>query len=363
MSDEKFMQRALELAEKGKRFTSPNPMVGAVIVKSNKIIAEGYHAKCGGEHAEVAALKKCKGSAAKGAVLYVTLEPCFHEGKTPPCVDTVIASGIKEVVIAMKDPNPLTNGKSIRKLNAAGIKTRVGILSEKAAKLNEAFIKYITEQMPFVVAKVAQTLDGKIATTARDSMWITAQGTREVSRKVRAEFDAILVGVNTVLNDDPRLDSFYEEKILKKIVVDTRLRVPLTAKIFKKPELCILATTNKASVNQVALLKHKGIEVIVCPVKNSKVDMKWLFKELAKKGIMSVLIEGGSEVIGSALKDGIVDKMHIYVAPKIVGDQRALSSVTGMNIAKVDEALQLRDLQVLYFNPDIRIEGYVLRNS
>ncbi|MBF0479256.1 MAG: bifunctional diaminohydroxyphosphoribosylaminopyrimidine deaminase/5-amino-6-(5-phosphoribosylamino)uracil reductase RibD [Candidatus Omnitrophica bacterium] len=363
MNDELFMQRALELALQGKGYTSPNPMVGAVIVKNNKVIAEGFHARCGEDHAETAALKKCKGNVAKGATLYVNLEPCFHEGRTPPCVDAVIAAGIKEVVIAMKDPNPLTNGKSIRKLNNAGITTRVGILGDQAGRLNEAFVKFIKEGMPFVVAKVAQTIDGKIATTARDSMWITSEKTREMSRTVRAEFDAILVGVNTMMVDDPRLEPQDAKKVLKKIIVDTRLRVPLISKIFKKPEQCIVATTNKAALSQISLLKHKGIEVIVCPVRNNKVDLKWLFKELAKENITSILIEGGSEVIGSALKEGLVDKMHIYIAPKIVGDQKALSSVTGMNISKIEEALQLKDLQVLYFHPDIRIEGYVLRNS
>ncbi len=360
-SDEKLMRKVFELAKKAEGKTSPNPLVGAIIIKDDKIISAGYHASYGTDHAEIMALKKAEGQA-NDAKLYVNLEPCYHFGLTPPCVDAVIKAGIKEVIIAMKDPNPLTNGKSIRKLIKNGIKVKVGVLAKEAAELNEGFVKYITKRMPFVVAKSAQTLDGRIATKTGSSKWITGEETYNYSRAQRDNFDAILTGINTILKDDPCLCA--PNKKLKKIILDSKLKISLKAKVFKKtpPEDCFIVTTKKSSPKKAIEIVKTGCHVIVAPEKSGRIDLKWLFKELAGKKIASILIEGGATVIGNALKNNLVDKMHIYVAPKIVGDQKALSSVVGFDVKDINKITNLSDLTVEKIGKDILIKGYVLRN-
>ena len=359
IDDKVFMTRAWELALKGKGKTSPNPMVGAVVVRGNKIVGEGWHKKCGGPHAEIFALQQA-GQRAKGATLYVTLEPCAHFGRTPPCVDKIIASGVKEVVIGIKDPNPLMNGKSIKKLQRAGIKIRVGLLAEDLQRMNESFLKYITIRRPFVVAKIAQTLDGKIATATGESQWITSAPAREFTHHLRNEFDAILVGINTVLKDDPRLNA--PSKRLKKIIVDSQLRLPVKAKLLAgvKPGDCIVAATAKSNLSKRKRLERKGIAVLVCPQKAGKVDLSYLLKELAKQEITSVLIEGGAQVIGNALKAKVVDKLHVLIAPKIMGDQRALTSVQGLNIQRLQDVVRLKNTTLTFLGEDILIDGYVV---
>ncbi|MBI5024319.1 MAG: bifunctional diaminohydroxyphosphoribosylaminopyrimidine deaminase/5-amino-6-(5-phosphoribosylamino)uracil reductase RibD [Candidatus Omnitrophica bacterium] len=360
MPDNHFMQMALDLAAKGKGHTSPNPMVGAVIVRKNRVIATGWHKRCGADHAEIVALKKA-GARSRGAKLYVTLEPCFHYGRTPPCVDKVIASGIREVVIGMVDPNPLTRGKSIMKLRRAGVKVKVGILRREAGRLNEIFIKYMRSRMPFVAAKCAQTLDGKIATAAGESQWITSSKTRDYARRIRDEFDAICAGVNTVLRDDPRLNGARKTKRLKKIVLDSSLKTPLTARLFKgvRSADCIIAVTRKASPAKIKQFQNKGVRVIICPAKDGRVDLKWLLKALAKEEITSILMEGGARVIGSALKDKLVDKLYIYVAPKIIGDQDALSSIVGVDTVNIGRPIRIKDLTSRNIGQDILLTGYV----
>ena len=360
MSNNEFMQMALDLAVQAKGFTSPNPMVGAVVVKGNRMIATGWHKRCGSDHAEIVALKKA-GARSRGAKLFVTLEPCFHYGRTPPCVDKVIDSGIREVVIGMVDPNPLTRGKSIAKLRRAGIKVKVGVLRPAAERINEIFIKYMRSKMPFVAAKCAQTLDGKIATVTGESKWITSSKTRDYARRIRDEFDAILVGVNTVLRDDPRLNGTKKTKRLKKIVLDSSLQTPLTARLFKgiRPADCVIAVTRKASSAKIKQFQNKGVRVIICPVKDGHVDLKWLLKALAKEEITSILMEGGAHVIGSALKQKLVDKLYIYVAPKIIGDQDALSSVVGINTVNIGRSIRLKDLTSRNISQDILLTGYV----
>ncbi|MBF0521640.1 MAG: bifunctional diaminohydroxyphosphoribosylaminopyrimidine deaminase/5-amino-6-(5-phosphoribosylamino)uracil reductase RibD [Candidatus Omnitrophica bacterium] len=360
MTDEFYMKRAIRLAQKGRGETSPNPMVGAVVVKGGKIIAEGWHKKYGQAHAEVNAFNNAKVSL-KGATLFVNLEPCHHFGQTPPCVDAVIKSGIKKVVIAMKDPNPLTNGKSITKMKSSGIVVKVGVLKDEAEKLNEAFVKMKKRNMPFVIGKIAQTLDGKIATQSGSSKWITSEATRFLARKLRAEFDAILVGINTVLKDDPSLNADGKIRGLKKIVLDSRLKISLSARLFQGCLLsdCIIATTQKASQQKIKQFRNKGVTVIVCPEKQQKVDLKWLFKELAKQKIMSILIEGGAKVLGSALAEELVDKLHVYIAPKLVGDQNALSSVDGLKITDISKALKLKNMEVQRMGEDIFVSGYL----
>lgn len=354
------MQMALELARKGKGRTSPNPMVGAVIVRGKRVVASGWHKRCGTDHAEIVALKEA-GRRARGAKMYVTLEPCFHFGRTPPCVDRIIHSGIREVIIAMVDPNPLTRGKSIVKLRRAGIKVKSGILRSDAEELNEVFIKYMRRQMPFVAAKCAQSLDGKIATATGQSKWITSSRARDYARHIRDEFDAICVGINTVLKDNPRLNGTRPTKRLKKIVLDSSLRAPLTARLFSRvhPSDCLLAVTRKAPARRIQRFRHKGVRVIVCPSTDGRVDLKWLLKALAKEKITSILMEGGARTIGQALKQRLIDKLYIYVAPKIIGDQNALSAVTGIPAVDVNKAIPLSNVTVQKIGSNILITGYV----
>ena len=363
MTDLDYIHHAMQLALKAKGNTSPNPLVGAVIVKGNRMIAQGWHHRCGSDHAEIIALKKA-GTKAQGAKLYVTLEPCFHYGRTPPCVDKIIQSGIKEVIVGMKDPNPLTNGKSIQKLKLSGIKTKVGFLQNELSQMNEAFVKYQKTRMPFVVAKCAQTLDGKIATATGQSQWITSVKTRAFARGLRNDFDAILVGINTVLKDNPGLNAERQIKPIRKIILDSSLQISISAKLFSdtQPSQCIVATTAQASAKKIKFFQNKGVHVIICPEKDARIDLKWLFKELAKLEIISILIEGGATVIGSALKENLVDKMHFYLAPKIIGDQTALNSVVGFKINNVNQAVSLENLTLKKIDKDIFITAYVHRH-
>ena len=368
MNDFQFMKIAYQLALKGKGRTSPNPVVGAVLVKKGRVLAQGWHQRCGCPHAEVIAIKRARGKE-KGAKLYVTLEPCYHQGRTPPCVDQIIKSKLREVIIGMRDPNPLTHGKSILKLRKAGIKTKVfhpksreeAALKEDIEKMNEAFVKRVTTQMPFVVTKTAQTLDGKIATATGQSKWITAQQTRDYAHQLRNEFDAILVGINTVIKDNPGLNAARKSKRLKKIILDSALRISPRAKLFKNvlPSDCFIATTKNASAQRVASWQKKGVNVIVCPLKQGRVCLKWLLKELAKREITSVLIEGGAQTVGSALKERIVDKMLIFIAPKIMGSQKALSSIDGLEFRNVNQAVSLKQLEIKRIGKDFLIEGYL----
>ncbi len=356
MTDFDFMNIAYRLALKGRTTVSPNPMVGAVIVKNGKVLAQGFHHHRGGPHAEIVAMKKIKGSLA-GTKLYVTLEPCFHFGRTPPCVDAIIDAGIKEVIVGMVDPNPLTAGKSITKLRKAGVKVTVGVLQDKLAILNQAFVKYITKKMPFIVTKTAQTLDGKIATAAGQSKWITSDAARKFAHDYRNEFDAILVGINTVLKDNPALNA--PSKALKKIVVDSTLKTPSTAKFFKDalPQNCFIATIKKANKKKITALEKRAVVVIICPSKNGRVDLKWLMKELARREIAKILIEGGAKIIGSALKEKLVDKMIFFVAPKVIGDQSAQSSVEGLNILTLSKAVGLKNLEYRKIGEDLFFEA------
>ena len=354
------MHRAYHLALKAKGQTSPNPMVGSVIVRGEHILSEGWHRRCGDDHAEIAALKKLKGSAA-GTRMFVTLEPCFHYGRTSPCVDRIIQSGVNEVIIGMKDPNPKTNGKSIAKLKRAGIKIKVGLLQSELKEMNEVFIKYIKTKMPFVAAKCAQTLDGKIAAVNGRSQWITSQKARQFARGIRNEFDAILVGVNTVLKDDPGLNPGKKSKKLIKIVLDSDLKISPNARLFSKtaPNQCIIATTDKAPQRKIMALRGQGARVMICRTRSGRIDMPWLFKELANMEITSVLLEGGAHIIGSALRAKLVDKMYFYIAPKIFGDQNALSSIVGLRVQNVNKAIKLKKVSIKKLGEDVLVTGYV----
>ena len=343
------MNLAFDLALNGWGKVSPNPMVGAVVVKSGKVIAEGWHAYYGGPHAEAMAIAQA-GKKAQGADLYVTLEPCSHFGRTPPCTDAIIKAKIKRVFVGVKDPNPLMRGKSLNILRKAGIQVEIGFLEQELTRLNESFNKFIATGLPFVTAKTAQTLDGKIATLSGQSKWITSEESRNYARDLRFGFDAILVGVNTVLNDDPGLNA--PGKAIKKIILDARLRTPANAKIFKdtKPEDVLIFTSVKT--------KNKlKADIIQAPAQNGRIDLKWVMNYLGQKKISNVLIEGGGQVIGNALKVGIVDKMMIYVAPKMMGE--GLEAVCGLGISKLNQIKQLKDVSVGKIGNDILSEGYL----
>ncbi|UCF87522.1 MAG: bifunctional diaminohydroxyphosphoribosylaminopyrimidine deaminase/5-amino-6-(5-phosphoribosylamino)uracil reductase RibD [Nitrospiraceae bacterium] len=371
-----FMERALALAAKGKGRTSPNPMVGAVIVKGNKVIAEGFHKKAGTAHAEIIALKKA-GTKARGSTLFLNLEPCCHtDKKTPPCTKTIIQSGIKKVVASMTDPNPKVSGRGFKELKKAGLDIEVGLMEAEAKKLNESFIKYIRTKKPFVILKMAQSLDGKIATARGESQWITGKEARKYVHRMRNELDAVLVGIGTVLKDNPSLDCRMSKgRNPYRVIVDSRLQISQHAKVFKhRDNKTIIATTQKASTRKVNMLR-KHAQILFIDEKAGKthslrkkessnisngVNLKSLMRELGKLGITSVMIEGGSALAASALSDRIVDKLMFFIAPKIIGGRNSIPSVGGESPALLRHAVSLRDFQAISVGKDLLVECYPL---
>ncbi|MFC1699387.1 bifunctional diaminohydroxyphosphoribosylaminopyrimidine deaminase/5-amino-6-(5-phosphoribosylamino)uracil reductase RibD [Candidatus Omnitrophota bacterium] len=361
VNHEKFMRLALKLAVRAKGLTNPNPLVGAVVVKNNKIVGQGYHRRAGAAHAEVVALDQA-GRAAGASRLYVTLEPCGHIGRTAPCVEKIVASGVKEVIMAMSDPNPLNNGKGEQFLRRRGIKVTSGVLEKEAQDINQVFIKYITKHLPFVTVKLAQSLDGKIATSTGDSRWISSESSRKYVHKLRSQVDAILVGKNTVLKDDPLLSSRSKtqlsQKQPQKIVVDSKLRLRNNLKIFSaaSPAPVILATTRLASGERIAAFRKKA-QVIIARDKDKRVDLRDLLHKLAKQEIAHVLIEGGSEIVASALKEKLVDQLILFIAPKIVGGRAAPTAVAGKGVSTIRQASLLKDIQFKKIDTDLVVEG------
>ncbi len=359
-----FMKRALELAEKGRGGTSPNPMVGAVVVKKGKIISEAHHRRAGALHAEPLALRKA-GKRAKGATLYVNLEPCAHVGRTPPCTDEIIKSSIKSVYYAMADPNPLSNGRGIAKLRKNNIKTTKGLLQKEARKLNEVFVKYITRRMPFVTLKMAESLDGKIATREKNSKWITSDDSRRYAHRIRSEVDAILVGINTILEDNPLLTSRSRRSPIK-IILDPGLRVPERANIFSKksPSLSIVAISKrslkkKTVIEKIKRLNKRGVLVITSRGKNGRIDLRTLLRELAELEIAHLLVEGGGETAAGFIENHLVDRILFFIAPKIIGGRDAVTSVEGRGVDKIGKSLQLKDVEIEKIGRDILIKGDV----
>lgn len=359
-TDEYYMNLAIKLALKAKGKTYPNPMVGALVVKDDKILGRGFHAKAGLPHAEIIALDEA-GKNSKGATLFVTLEPCMHFGRTAPCVDRIIGSRVKEVVVGMIDPNPLNNGKGVAILKQHGIKVRVGVLEDKLTRLNEVFIKYITKKMPFVMVKTAESLDGRIATRIGDSKWITSDKSRGFAHRLRQDFDAIMVGVNTVLRDNPKLDAWFSKKQPVKIVVDSQLSTPQDSNIFSRGASVIIVTlptkSGQETENRRILVdKAKILEV---KEKGGQINLKDMLKKLFQLGIKSVLVEGGGTLNGSLFDEGLVDKIMFFISPKIIGGKDAIGSVMGHGIARVERSIRIKDLKLRRFGEDILIEGYV----
>jgi diaminohydroxyphosphoribosylaminopyrimidine deaminase/5-amino-6-(5-phosphoribosylamino)uracil reductase len=360
--DEKYMRMALQLAEKARGRTSPNPMVGALVVKGGRIVSRGYHRKAGEPHAEAIALKKA-GIKARGATLYVTLEPCSHTNKrTPPCTPLVLQSNVKRVVISMIDPNPRVSGGGIRALRKAGIDVVTGVLEADAKKLNEAYVKYINTGMPFVTLKIAQTLDGKIATASGESKWITGELARAEGHRLRNSNDAILVGINTVLNDNPSLTTGIPGgRDPLRVIVDSRLRIPLNAKVITQrssAKTCI-ATLDTMPKGKLVKLLDAGAEILLASGREGRVDLKDLMKMLGSFGITSVLIEGGAEVNASALKSGIVDKVVLFIAPKLMAGADSLCSIGGKSPVRLNRAVMLHEVTSRFVGSDFMIEGYI----
>ncbi|MEE8299295.1 MAG: bifunctional diaminohydroxyphosphoribosylaminopyrimidine deaminase/5-amino-6-(5-phosphoribosylamino)uracil reductase RibD [Thermodesulfobacteriota bacterium] len=362
----KYMSLALKLAKKAEGMTSPNPLVGAVLVKHGKIIGQGYHKKAGLPHAEIEAFKNAdkKRNSLKGATLYVTLEPCCHKDKrTPPCVNTIIEKQISKVFVAMLDPNPKVSGNGIKKLRKSAIEVEVGILEEKAKELNEAFSKYITTGKPFVILKLAATMDGKIAAYTGDSKWIGSPTQRKYAHQLRNKVDGVMVGIETVLKDNPSLNVRLDKKTSYPvpIVLDSKLRIPIDSNLLSIHEHSIIATSSKSYPRKKEKLINLGATILHLKAdKNGKLNLKELVKRLGKHGITSVLIEGGSKVAASALKSGIVDKVVFFYAPKIVGSE-GISMIGELGISTIKKSLEIKDIKITKIKDEFMIEGYLKR--
>lgn len=353
------MRKAMELAEKGRGWVSPNPLVGAVIVKNNRIIGRGYHKKFGDAHAEIIAIKNTRESV-KGATLYVTLEPCnYLDKKTPPCVPAIIKSGIKKVVIGTLDCNPKVCNKGVLDLQKAGIKTKVGVLRKEIEQQNESYIKYVKGGLPFVILKLGLTLDGRIATKSGESKWITTSESRREGQILRRNTDAILVGAGTIIKDNPCLTCrINTKKKLTRVILDSKLKTPLNAKVLKGNNQTLIFINQNAKIeNRNYKSKCKNLEIIPINGKGNFLSWNEILKELAKRNIASVLIEGGAQVASSALKANIVDKIYLIFAPKILG--QGVSFSDHLNLDDLKSAIRLKDYKIIPCGKDFIVEGYI----
>ena len=361
--DAAFLDMAYGLAAKGRGLTSPNPCVGAVVVRGGRVVGWGYHERAGGPHAEVLALGRA-GKQARGATLYVTLEPCVHWGRTPPCVDAVTASGVKRVVVSARDPNPRVNGRGLARLRRAGIEVSAGLFEARHAKLNEIHLKFITRRIPWVTLKAALGADGKIAAAGGDARWITSAAARDEVHLLRGEHDAILVGIGTALRDDPRLTvrhAAWGRKPLRRVVLDSGLRLPLDARLLASPGSGrpIVFARSGADGNKAEALRLKGAEVVAVKETGTGLDLREVLLELGKRDIASVLVEGGGRVFTSFLASRLADKACLMVAPRLIGGAGAPGLWEGVGAARVAGALPLRDVRVFRAGPDIVLEGYL----
>lgn len=359
--DEYYMQLALDLAESARGKTNPNPLVGAIIVKDGVIAGTGIHRKAGEPHAEVHAFRMA-GEYAKGATLYVTLEPCSHFGKTPPCANLVKDSGVSRVVVAMQDPNPEVAGRGIELIRNAGIDVKVGVLEEKAKRLNERFIHNMLTNRPFVISKFAMTLDGKLATHTGHSKWITGDQARYTVHQLRNEVDAILVGIGTVLADNPSLTTRLPNENGKnpiRVILDSELRTPLDANVVNTNEAkTIIVTSEHVDESKLTALQEKHVEFIFVLKTETGLNLDVLLTELYKKGITDVLVEGGAEINASFLRAGLINKYLVYIAPKLLGGRHSLTPFTGYDVDRMDEALNVTFEKVDKIGDDLCITAY-----
>src|SRR6266487_2942921 len=375
-SGTKILILALRLARRGYGTVSPNPMVGAVLVKQGKIIGQGWHRRAGGPHAEIEALSDAerKGHSPSGATLYVTLEPCSTHGRTPPCTDAIVAAGIRRVVVGATDPNPAHAGRAFSILKRAGVEVTHGVRASDCARLNEAFNHWIVNRTPFVTVKAAMTLDGKIATASGESKWITGEKARDYGMKLRQGADAILVGINTVLADDPSLVFRAENtkrgtradgKLRRRIILDAKARTPLTAKVVSDEHAAAttIVVTEYAPRNRVAALVKRANVVVASPAKSkienrkSRIDLRWLLKKLGAENVTSLLVEGGGEVNASFLLGGLAHRVAFFYAPKVLRGRDARKAVAGEGVKRLEEIVQLRDVEWRRLGPDLLLQA------
>lgn len=354
-----FLKKTFKLAKKGEGTVSPNPLVGAIFVKKGKVIAEGYHQRCGAPHAEIEAINKASFSLA-GSALYVNLEPCCHFGRTPPCVDEIIKRKVKRVVIATADPNPRVGGKSIVKLRQAGISVRIGLCREEARRLNEVFFKNMREKAPFVVIKTAQSLDGKIAARTGLAKWITSSASRRRAKSLRDKYDCVLVGINTVIADDPCLCGL--RKTPYKVIIDPYLKMPLSAKMLREdPDKVIIFSLQKSG--KIKKKFPRGVRVFFMPAYAGRIKVRDVLKKLYNLDIMSVFVEGGAQTIGAFFDEKVVDKVYFFIAPKIIGGRQAIASVGGRGVSSPERSFFLKDAAVERVGEEILVSGYPKINA
>jgi len=361
-TDERLMKQALSLARRGLGSTSPNPVVGALVVKDGRIIGSGYHKRAGAPHAEIMALREA-GDGARGATLYVTLEPCNHYGRTPPCTKAILESGISTVVIGARDPNPHVTGGGAAYLRAQRIEVRCGVLEEACKMANEVYIKYVTQDRPFVIIKAALTLDGWIATNRRDSKWITNERSRRFVHTLRRRADAIMVGVETVIADDPLLTPYLKKGSGRnplRVIVDTHLRVPLESRILteERSALTCIAAGSRVSTAKRKRIEGLGARVISCKVRDGHVGLEDLLDKLAKNSICSVLVEGGAGLFSSIIRERLVDKYYLFLAPKLLGGDNGVPFTRGAGCDIIKKCLELDIVRVRRFDDDIMVEAY-----
>jgi len=360
-----FMECALSLAGLALGYTSPNPAVGAVVVRDGVVVGLGHTQPLGSVHAEIMALRQA-GSRAKGATMYVTLEPCCHHGRTPPCTQAIIDAGIAEVHVALIDPNPLVSGEGLKMLEKVGIKTFVGQCEEEVQEINEGYIKFITTGMPFVIAKFAMSLDGKIATQNGDSKWISGEESRKFVYYLRHIVDAVMVGANTVVADDPQLSARGcsgkggKTKLQPlRVIVDGKGRTPLSARIFEEPGKTLVAVAKPLNAKAAEGFRKTGAEIVELPAEKDVIDLGELLRLLGKREVTSSLVEGGSGLFGSLFDRGLVDKVLAFISPIVIGGDGAKSAVGGNGVNTVVEALRLNRVKIIEFGDDILISGYV----
>jgi diaminohydroxyphosphoribosylaminopyrimidine deaminase/5-amino-6-(5-phosphoribosylamino)uracil reductase len=361
-ADEAWMRRALELAERGRGYVEPNPLVGAVVVRDGHFAGEGWHQRIGQAHAEVNALAAA-GEASRGATLYVTLEPCCHYGKTPPCTDAVIRAGIRRVVAAMQDPFPAVAGQGSALLRAAGIEVEVGLCEAEARRLNAPYLKVLATGRPWVHAKWAMTLDGKIATHAGDSKWISNEASRRLVHELRGRMDAIVTGIGTVLADDPQLTARPPgPRTAARVILDSMGRLPPTSRLaVAAREVPVVVATANLSAEALARQRACGCETLNLPGTDGRVDLDALLAEIGRRRWTNVLVEGGSGVLGSFLDAGAVNEIHVFIAPRLFGGSLALSPVAGRGVAHVTDALRLAECRIEQIDGDVYVHGRIAR--
>ena len=361
-TDRRFMRRALALARRGLGRTAPNPAVGAVIVKDGAVLATGYHRGAGKAHAEIEALRRA-GAGAAGGTMYVTLEPCNHHGRTPPCTEAIVAGGLRRVVVGMGDPNPGVAGGGCEMLRRSGVDVHEGVLGAECRRMNEAFVKFVTTGRPMVTAKTALTLDGFTATASGDSKWITCARSRRLAHRLRDQADAVMVGVGTVLADDPRLTVRAVARKTPqplRIIVDTRLRTPETSAVVACHDPCrtLIAVGGDVPSGRLKAFIDAGVSLVKCPAGPGGIDMNALLDILASRSIVSVLVEGGSRLLGSMFRAGLIDKVHVFSAPVLLGGDDGISMASGPGATEISQCFELKDLQVRRIDRDMLTVGY-----